>query len=450
MNRLKNISIFTLMAAVALLLGCKRESGDVVQEPLEANMRIEADIIVKPIDDTKITPSDLVNGGVFELGDQIGVYLIPATPFATTSGFHEKNCNMLFNAQEVMVNTTKENQFVPAEVTKYYKYELHTVFSYYPYQPTEAPLYTATAGQMLLNYKILDDQSNSTVINAKNISNYSLSDLLWAKTENVKPQTNAEAMKVKMTFDHKLANIVVRLTNSGGRAFVGDEAPDASLYNIERAATLNIETGSVTAPQSGKTSVGNSMMKPFTSYVDGTTTIMEFRAVIPPQTLSANQAIFRIRISGVNYEMVHTGADVVLESGKQYVFNVKNTGVDFFMGACEVMPWDVSNIKVTSPGDGLPHRMLFTIDDVNLGKQIKTADLTIDGVVRKSVDAKYDETTKVLTVFYEMTTGFGDKLISYILYDTNGAILKQAQNVNLQILGDPTSETYSYVITTVS
>lgn len=400
---------YLLLLVLGLVFaGCKHETNDKV--PPRQAIEIDAQIGL-----TKATDSDTQTAGVWEKGDQIGMYINNASGYLAP--------NVLY---------TYDGTFSSLVGMYYDSYAKHDIFGYYPYNATAPSADLATTP---LLFKVQGDQSIGR--------NYTNSDLMYTKITGQVPQTGNSL--VALVFGHKLSNVRVVLKNMNDEPFSGD-VPVVKIVNTNRAAKLNLLTGDVEA-NAATADVNAITMKVKGTYTAGVTQV-EYYAIGVPQTMLNGSQLFYVEVMGATYTVTLT-SDFTFESGKEHLFNITNSGVDLYIGGGEIMEWGQGATEVgTGGGDGVkPSKLAFTFTSAVSGiENVKSVALTVDGVEYNSTEAVWDVDQSVLKVVYDQGKKWGYDLQKVVIKGDAGAVIETFDGLSKKIEGDPTSDGYDKVI----
>lgn len=401
---------YLLLLVLGLVFaGCKHDTNDKV--PPHQAIEIDAQIGL-----TKATDSDTQTAGVWENGDQIGMYISNASGYLAP--------NVLY---------TYDGTSFSSLVGMYYdSYAKHDIFGYYPYSATA---HSADLATTPLLFNVQGDQSNG--------KNYTNSDLMYTKITDQVPQTGNSP--VALVFGHKLSNVRVVLKNINDEPFSGD-LPVVKIVNTNRAAKLNLLTGDVEA-NVATADVNTITMKVKGPYSEGVT-LVEYYAIGVPQKMLNGSQLFYVEVMGATYTVTLT-ADFTFESGKEHMFNITNSGVDLYIGGGEILEWGKGATEIgTGGGDGVrPSKLAFTFTSAVSGiANVKSVELTVDGVVYNSTEAVWDATGSTLKVVYDQGKKWGYELQKVVIKGDGGTEIKTFDNLTKRIEGDPTSDGYDKVI----
>ena len=357
--KLKSI-LFTGITALALA-GCTQETDEIPQQSASGNtFAINLEGSISQEYETR------VDDGGFCDGDQIGLYGVNYTDDNATQGALANNGNQVDNARYTYDG--KSGKWTSSG-SIYYK-DVNTnidLYAYYPYaSPSSVNEYA---------FEVAQDQSGKGVTDG-----YAMSDFLWAMAENVKPSENA----VKLRFTHRLSCANVVLAQGDGFADGEFEKLNKTVLamNTTRTANINLATGAATA--TGKpTSEGIVMMNDN----DG------FRAIVVPQTVKANAALFSITIDGVVYRFKKEN-DFIYEPGKQSKFTITinkkemSGEYEFILTGCEIIDW-VADLA-THGGEARQYYVVKQEKAGTLGKLLREAKKNPNKIKNLKISGKID------------------------------------------------------------
>ena len=350
------------MAAVAMLAmnSCEKENemntGEQKGTPVEFEMGINSI--------TKTTTADDSYETAFAEGDKVGIFAYNGdTPVAT-------NVCYTLNAEGKWV---AQGEGIYAEEGVSY--------SYYAYYPYSADATDATS----VSLSVATDQT----------AGYTGSDALMARNESVAAGTTT----VDLTYSHAFALVQVTLTGT-------QAAKDATvtLQNIYPTAALNLKTG-----KAGEASgtLGTVAMKACSTNTDAAP--FSYRAIVPAQTIAANNGILVITSGENKYKFTYT-ADVPYESGKLRQYNVTlgdQSGTALTIGSGTISNWeDASKVEggegqvgeVIPPTTLLDLSSLITAEMNFVEKKAWTADKLTD-----ANDYWFTRTSAITTVSFDET-----------------------------------------------
>lgn len=266
------------MAAVAMLAmnSCVKEenlnNGDKKGTPVEFEMGVNSVSRTNTPDDGYAT--------TFVEGDEVGIFVYNGeTPVV-------KNAHYKLNADGKWV---AQGEAITAEEGVSYSY-----YAYYPY-----------------NAEATDATSVSLTVAGDQTTGYTGSDALMAKSESVAAGTTS----IKLQYSHAFALVQVSLK--------GDlAAKDATvtLQNVYPTAALNLKDGTVGEAAGA---LGAVAMKACST--NGESAPFNYRAIVPAQTITANNGILTTTSNGKSYKFTYS-VDVPYESGKLRQFDVSLGG----------------------------------------------------------------------------------------------------------------------------
>ena len=290
MRLIRSFDIIGLFILAALLLSCSRfemENPDKISRD-PAVMRFSASY---PLVQTRATEAGFVDG------DHMGVFVVDydaGQPGVLHSkGNRADNIRFTYNEASMIWNGT----------TDIYWKDDKTPVDIYGYYPFDADL------SDIEDYRFSVSVRQDTSPTGTEPGGYEASDLLWAKSENVHPTSEA----ITLTYGHLMAGVKVVLQR--GEEF--DEAEWASLSktvlirNVVADASVNLASGEIMPAEGGDVA----QVVPC-SYMD------EFRAIVVPQRVSGDLELFSITVDGISYSYSRPDG-MTYVSGMMHVFNIK-------------------------------------------------------------------------------------------------------------------------------
>ena len=206
-----------------------------------------------------------VTDAAYETGDNVGLYIVnyneDAPGALQASGNHADNAKF----------TKAVSEWTPA--TPIYWKDKTTKADFYCYYP-----YAAGMSTTAYSFAVKEDQSSE--------ANYKASEFLWGKATGVAPTKEA----VNITTDRLMSNIIVKLVR--GKGFT-EEAWAATticvkVCSTKPAATINLSTGVAIATGAAKEITPLKVSE-------------GYRAMIVPQTITADQPLLNITVNGDTY-----------------------------------------------------------------------------------------------------------------------------------------------------
>lgn len=236
----------------------------------------------------------------FVKNDEIGIFVYESDKAVYS------NVKYIYNG----TSWTSENA-IKAKSGVQYKY-----YAYYPY-----------------NSEVTDAAKVSVTVKADQTGGYNKEDFLTA--QNTEAAAGAE--NITLNFNHAFSMVQVGIKETA----TTDANATVTLENIIPTAEVNVITGAVAAATGEATSV---MMKK-------SATKMEYRAIVPAQTIAANAKLMSITADGKTFA-VSNSADVNYEKGKALQITVNNLnalpeGEAITIGG-SITDWD----KGKNPGEG--------------------------------------------------------------------------------------------------
>ena len=262
------------MATVAMLAmnSCVKEenlnNGENKGTPVEFEMGVNSVSRTETLDNGYAT--------TFVEGDEVGIFAYNGETAVVKNAHYKLNADGKWVAQGTAI-TAEEG----------------VSYSYYAYYPYDASVTEATS----VSLTVAGDQTTG----------YTGSDALMAKSENVAAGTTT----VPLQYSHAFALVQVSLK--------GDlAAKDATvtLQNVYPTAALNLRTATVGEAAGA---LGTVAMKACST--NGESAPFNYRAIVPAQTIAANNGILTTFSNGKNYKFTYS-VDVPYESGKLRQFDV--------------------------------------------------------------------------------------------------------------------------------
>lgn len=291
--------LFMLIAVGAMLLGgCSKNEvneGKQPETPVTPDEPSKIPINVGMSVWTRVTDSS------FEQNDKVGIYVVnyDGTTAGTLGVAGNHVNNMCFTYSPATRWTPDEEIYWKDNSTK------ADFYCYYPYgSPTNVGSYAITTST---------DQSTD--------AGYKGSEFLWGKRESVLPTSET----VAITVTHTMSNILVYVKPGTGftEETLGASTVSVKICNVKTDATVNLATGAATATGSGKSVIPHDE----SGY---------YRALIVPQTVSANTALVIVTVNDVQYTYT-PDKDIELKSNTQHKFTVTvnkvGSGVDIGVGS---------------------------------------------------------------------------------------------------------------------
>lgn len=311
---------------------------------------------------TEVLTRASIDGG-FVAGDEIGIFIVDR------DNEGQPGTMALQGNRASNIRYTLQDDGTWQAATQLYWDTKGNSADFYGYYPFDGYLQSVTAQP----FTVLSDQSDAT--------GYMNSDLLWARKENVAPTSET----VSLQYHHLMAGITIRIEQ--GTGFTADEwaTLDKTVFvaNTTAYGTVDMATGVVTVGSSQPTSI-----RPLP--ING-----NYRAVVIPQVVAANQNLLQIHIDGHTYNLKKPDA-IVYTGGKMHQFTVTvdrsiDTG-DYSVSLADeaIIPWvddadlheglvrEYVIIDVTEPG------MLGTLLKQQVKDLTKIKNLKITGIINQN------------------------------------------------------------------
>lgn len=237
-----------------------------------------------------------VNDNGFCDGDAMGVYIVDYQ--GDTPGTLQNNGNRGNNVK----HTFDEAAYKWNSAYDVYWKDEHTHINIYGYYPFGAP-----EDVNAYPFEVQKDQSTTTTNNE--MGGYEASDFLWGKAADVAPTEKV----IRLPMRHRMSS--PRITLAEGEGFADGEwaglEKQVLVRNVKRNALINLADGSITA-------TGEVQQTGTIPYVKDNV----FRAIVVPQTVSANTILFTITVDGVVYNFSKP-EDFTYVSGKMHNFTIQ-------------------------------------------------------------------------------------------------------------------------------
>lgn len=237
-----------------------------------------------------------VNDNGFCDGDAMGVYIVDYQ--GNTPGTLQNNGNRGNNVK----HTFDEAAYKWNSAYDVYWKDEHTHIDIYGYYPFGAP-----EDVNAYPFEVQKDQSTTTTNNE--MGGYEASDFLWGKAADVAPTEKV----IRLPMRHRMSS--PRITLAEGEGFADGEwaglEKQVLVRNVKRNALINLADGSITA-------TGEVQQTGTIPYVKDNV----FRAIVVPQTVSANTILFTITVDGVVYNFSKP-EDFTYVSGKMHNFTIQ-------------------------------------------------------------------------------------------------------------------------------
>lgn len=287
---IKNISRISLFLLVILCTySCKEDNMFVgIAGGDRSEMEISGQI-------SQVIPTRVTETG-FADGDALGVYIVdyaedePGQLMA--QGNHATNVKFTYDGIADMWKGTAKiywnDNTTPVDG-----------YSYYPFREV-------VENPRSIDFSVVARQDRQE--EGQLVTNYELSDFLWAKAEKVNPGETIE-----LNHNHLMAGIEINLIPGTGfdEANWDEVEKSVQIQRVQANATIDLATGTVT-PVTGET------ISIF-PYDKGNGT---YRAVLVPQSKAAGDTLFTLTVDKTSYQFKRE-SDLALVGGKLYKFTIE-------------------------------------------------------------------------------------------------------------------------------
>ena len=356
--------------------------------------------------------------GGFADGDEIGVFIVnyknDQAQTLQPTGNHADNVR--FTYSEETGKWTGSYQI-------YWK-DKQTPIDAYGYYPFDGELSNTAA----YPFNVQKNQRDK-LKTGRQLSGYEQSDFLWAKKENVMPTT---AM-INLQHHHLMAGVKVTLVE--GTGFDEGEWDDITktvlIENTVLQSTINLQTGVVSCATDAST---QSIIPQQSGDV--------FRAVVVPQTVSADKSLLNITIDNKTYRPTRS-EDMVYYSGKlhQFTYEVQKsleTGdFEFTLLTESITPWE--NDSESHHGETREYVVVHVNEGQFLGDAIEQAGLDPSKIVNLKITGYLGKTQIQYPWDEHPYDVSGNRHFEYIrenMRDLEAINLREVVNVNGPAEGD--------------
>lgn len=248
------------------LQGCQdqlvSEGGLLPDTPVHISSRIQQ------------APTARVAGNQFEQDDEIGVYLVPYTDDNTQPGIMEEsgyapNVPYQYNGSRWQPVSGKDLLWPGVRKAD--------VYGYYPYDGA-----VTTPGAY--RFQVKNDQRAH--------ADYSLSDFLWTKKENLSPVKNVE-----LVFSHLLSKVNVNLRSGQEGQSLDADRLTVTVVGVQTVGLLNLSAGTATAE--GNPQRSDVTLRRQTAAAEDYE--VSFTGIVIPQDVPSGQRLILIEHKGANY-----------------------------------------------------------------------------------------------------------------------------------------------------
>ena len=302
---------------LAVPLGCSRELDEEIAAPAD-----DSRIAISIGGEINQTFATRVNDSGFCDGDDVGIYVVNYTDGAPGEMLVDGNQadNVRFTYDE------SARKWIP-EYDIYFRdrYTHVDIIGYYPYS-------RSVSSVAAYPFELSKDQS--TEVSNGLLGGYEASDFLWGKAADLTPT----ASRIDILFNHIMASVQVELAEGTGFAEGEFMTLDKSVLvmNTVRKSLIDLSTGKVVpdgdVPQTGTV--------PFRSG-------SAFRAVVVPQTVEADRALFSITVDGTAY-IFRKSTPFEYNAGKMHKFTIGiskkgDSGLEFELLGESITVWENDN-----------------------------------------------------------------------------------------------------------
>ncbi len=299
--------LFLALSGAMILSSCKKVDDPVIT--IEGEYTFTATINAAA---TK------VSGTSFESGDQIGVSAYSDAALSTV-------------VKQNVLYACSGSKFLSDDAITYTEGTQAAFRAVYPYSSSMGDTFT---------FAVNTDQSAASA--------YSESDLLVATT------ALTSAQEPVLSFDHKLSQIVVTVTESN--------------VSLASATVVVNALTSVDCDLDADTYVGGGSASAIAVASNGTDS---YKAIIAPQTVSAGSSLVVVTVAGVDYPIV-LDEDTDFESGVSYTYTGTISAEGGFEFTSDITPWEeggdiVGEEKGDEPEGGITYTELIVGGDFESG-----------------------------------------------------------------------------------
>lgn len=337
------------LAALLLFVGCSEQST--LDQDAEKKLRIN---IRGEVQQEYVTRA---SDGGFADGDNIGVFIVNREAGKDVAlkaeGNHADNVKFTYDAGSGLWTGAYE---------LYWK-DLSTSVDAYSYYPFSGGLTSVEAFPVTIREKQQGEADGEA------FSGYEASDFLWAKAENVTPGTT-----INLKHQHVMAGVQVTLEKGSG--FTADSwnalQKVVLIENTRVNAQVNLSTGVV--------SLSDETVKTIVPQKTGS----DWRAVVAPQTIAANQLLLSITVDGTSYEFKRSSQTTLLP-GKLHKFTIKvdkrepSGDYEFSLISEAITPWE--NDKESHNGAAREYMTIHVNEGENLGDIVEMMKLDPSEIV---------------------------------------------------------------------
>ena len=369
---------------------------------------------------TKVSLPDATNDSKFENDDKIGVYMKKSSE--TTAVTHNN-----------VLHTSLDDKFVTgADPMMFHTHDLHDFISYHPHNSL-APATLASH-----DFTVNSDQTTQDL--------YTASDLMYAITPNVEPLRDQKGgTSVALEFSHKLSQIKVTVKNNVATTPFTGPRPALHMINPKSKVAINLADGNATTDDTENHDKVHFLL--ITPYVSGTTTSLDFIAIVPPHTINSIDVSFQLT-TVMDYEITLT-KDLVLKEGFQHPVNVTVDGLGLTVNGGDIRPWndgiDIKHNIDNVNGRAATMNLDLTGSSVTNLSEVKSVQLTIDENTYEATVISATQTNNILVISYSQNGNWGVDLTQILLKDNNNQTLHTFTGA-WSITGNPTAPDYDDIL----
>ncbi len=308
-------TLFALFLGAAVLGGCQKDL-DELDIPREELIPIQLGGQIDQVATSR------VNDEGFCDGDGVGIYVVNYVDGVSGTLLDEGNQadNVRFVFDEANLAWTPDypiyyyDKVTPVDIIGYYPYSNIDKVNTYPFE-------------------VAKDQSSEAANGL--MGGYEASDFLWGKAANITPTSS----RVTISYQHRMAGVQVELVEGAGFAEGEWAQLDKQILvsNTIRKASIDLATGVVTP--TGEI--------PTTGIVPAKSG-EQWRAVVVPQTVSAQMALLNITVDGIPYIFRKSEAfEYVAGKLHKFVIEVKKkeqSGLEFKLIGEAITAWESETI----------------------------------------------------------------------------------------------------------
>ena len=308
-------TLFALFLGAAVLGGCQKDL-DELDIPREELIPIQLGGQIDQVATSR------VNDESFCDGDGVGIYVVNYVDGVSGTLLDEGNQadNVRFVFDEANLAWTPDypiyyyDKVTPVDIIGYYPYSNIDKVNTYPFEVAKDQSTEAANGLM---------------------GGYEASDFLWGKAANITPTSS----RVTISYQHRMAGVQVELVEGEGFAEGEWAQLDKQILvsNTIRKASIDLAMGVVTP--TGET--------PTTGIVPAKSG-EQWRAVVVPQTVSAQMALLNITVDGIPYIFRKSEAfEYVAGKLHKFIIEVKKkeqSGLEFKLIGEAITAWESETI----------------------------------------------------------------------------------------------------------